>query len=124
MEFNITTINDVVHFNNIINENYFEHLKSNILSIDYKILEYKINNVKYECFNHIKSFEDLNKLKFIDFLNFVIDNRYDLKNIIKFKQNKDLSDIHFTRLIDINNFRTWFNYYSIIAIISKSMSQK
>lgn len=124
MEFNITTINDIVNFDNIINQNYLKELKKNILSIDYQILEYKINNMRYECFNHIQSFEDLNKLKFFDFINFIIDNRYDIQNLITFKDDKNLSDIEVTRLINIKNFNSWFNYYSIIAIISKSMAQK
>lgn len=124
MELNITTINDIVHFNNIVNYNYVSELQKNILSIDYEILESKINNVKYECFNHIQSFEDLNKLKIIDFVNFLIDNRYNVNNIIRFKDNKSFSDIHFNKLVNIQNFKSWFNYYSIIAIISKSMAQK
>lgn len=124
MEFNITTINDIVNFDNMINKNYMTELRKNILSIDYQILEYKINNMRYQCFNHIQSFEDLNKLKSLDFINFIIDNRYDIKNILTFKDDKSFSDIEVTKLINIKNFNSWFNFYSIVAIISKSMAQK
>lgn len=124
MEYNITTINEVVHFNNIINYKYIQELNKNILSIDYPILEKKIHNIRYECFDHIQSFEDLNKLKLIDIFNFFIDNRYDLTNIIRFKNNKSISDIHFKKLVNAKDFKSWFNYYSIIAIISKSLAQK
>lgn len=124
MEYNITTINEVVHINNIVNYKYIQELNQNILSIDYLILERKIHNVRYECFDHIQSFEDLNKLKMIDILNFFIDNRYDLTNIVTFKKNKSISDIHFTKLVNIKDVKSWFNYYSIIAIISKSLAQK
>lgn len=124
MEYNIATINEVVHFNNILNYKYISELNQNILSIDYEILENKINNVRYECFNHIQSFEDLNKLKFVDFLNFLIDNRYDLTKIITFKKGKTISDIHLRKIMNVKDIKSWFNYYSIIAIVSKILAQK
>jgi hypothetical protein len=124
MEYNITTINEIVHINNIVNYKYIQEINKNILSIDYNILENKINNIKYQCFDHINSFDDLNKLKVVDFINFLIDNRYDLKNIIKLKNNKNISDIQFKNLLNFKDIRSWFNYYSIIAIISKSLAQK
>lgn len=124
MEYNITTLNEIVHINNIVNYKYIQEINQNILSIDYNILEKKINNINYECFDHINSFEDLNKLKFVDFLNFIIDNRYDLKNIVKFKNNKTISNIKFNRLLNYKDIRSWFNYYSIIAIVSKVLAQK
>lgn len=121
---NITAINEVIHFNNIINHKYINDLNQNILSIDYNILEKKIHNVRYESFDHIQSFEDLNKLKAIDILNFLIDNRYDFNNIIKFKNNKSISDIRFQKIINVKEMGSWFNYYSIIAIISKILAEK
>lgn len=125
MEYNnITAINEIVHFNNIINHKYINDLNKNILSIDYKILEKKVYNVRYESFDHIQSFEDLNKLKIINILNFLIDNRYDLNKIIRFKNNKSISDIRFTKIINTKDIGSWFNYYSVVAIISKLLAQK
>lgn len=124
MEFKITTINDIIHFNKIINNNYIEHLHEKILTIDYEVLNYKINNMRYECFDHIQSFDDLHKLKVIDILNFIIDNRYNVNNIIHFKKNKSFSDIHFQKMLNLKNIKSWFNYYSLIAIVSKSLAQK
>lgn len=124
MSIQLSELNNLIQINNIFNIDYVKSIIINNFIIDKDRLIHKLNNLNYVSFNHIKSRDDVINITKGDILNFIIDNRHGLNEIIQCKDVSKLSKIRVSSVIRFDNIKNWFNYLYIISIITKSIADK
>lgn len=117
-----TNLIKIIRFKEIVNLEESTSILNDFFIFDKELFLEKIQNINYSAFNSIQTKEDLSQVSIFTILNFFVDNRYDLQNVIRMKQNKSFSEVPFKKLIKIKNYKQWFNYFGLVSLITGVLS--
>ena len=118
----IDEVSKIVHINEIVDKKYMKKIISENFTIKKDNLVKKLNSINYCSFDKIKQKDDVSIISAKDILNFFIDNRYGVLDIVSKNKNSNLSMIEWTRLFKVRNIKNWFNYFFVISVLTKMMA--
>lgn len=120
-------ITKFINFKKVLNMDYVENMLSDVVKINDDAFENKMRSLNFIAFQDIKSQEDMKLITIRHLVDFIIDNRYGLSQIMKIDMEKLYRYKIFNTndsdgIIMVQNIKNWVNYLPLISAVTHYMS--